>query len=96
MTKKIVTVCESEFRAWNWEGSLSEFKTRVEESIVKYGPDATISFSDYDGATDIQIYVKREETDAEYKNRLEIEKVHADSRERVERAQYEALRKKYG
>lgn len=96
MTKKTISLLADEFRAYDWDGTLATLKDSVEKCIAKHGADASVEFYSYDGSCDVQIYVKREETDEEYQKRIEIEKVHAEHRERIERTQYEALKKKYG
>lgn len=104
MTKrKIINERVEEVSTWQFEGSLSSVLERVQEMIKEHGPDATLDYNrhfyyDYDNEPTprYELYKKREENDAELKQRLFEEAEHTRKREEADKAEFERLSKKFG
>jgi hypothetical protein len=95
MTKQMVNKCVEGISRYDMEGSLGNLKKFIENLIEKYGEKAEFD-TWIEGDYEFKIYATREETDEEYANRLVVEKKQAEYSEKVQRAQYEELKKKYG
>ncbi len=104
MTKrKIIREQVDDVSTWEFEGKLSSVLGHVQEMIKKHGPDAYLSYNrnyyyDYDNnpTPRYEMYVDREETDAEVKQRLLHEAAYTRQREEADRAEFERLSKKFG
>lgn len=94
MGKKTVQVTAEELSKYDLDGSLGKLKEYIEGLIEKYGEEAVLDIW-ICGEYNFDIMVTREETDAEYEARLARESVHKEHIEKYERAQYEALKKKF-
>jgi hypothetical protein len=88
---------------WEFEGTLATVLENVQALIQKHGPDARVDYNrhfyyDYDNEPSprYELYVVREETDAELKQRLFEEAEHIRKREEAEKAEFERLAKKFG
>ena len=77
-------------------GPISEIQEYLAKLVAEHGEGLTIWVSGNDDYVDFQLYQKREETELEYEARLNQEKRQAAYKEKYEREQYEALKKKYG
>lgn len=95
MTKQKVSKCVDSISRYDLEGSLGNLKEYIEKLIELYGEDAEFD-TWVEGDYEFNIYAVREETDAEYEARLASESVQKQQTEKYERAQYEALKAKYG
>lgn len=104
MTKRI-TIREQveEISTWEFEGPLSLVLERVQELIKRNGPDAHMVYNknfyyDYDNEPSprFELYVEREENDAELKQRLFFQAEQIHKREEAEKAEFERLSKKFG
>ena len=85
------------------DGSLKHLRERVNQLIAVHGENARLDWNprfyyDYDTEPSprFEIYVDREETDAEYNKRIEQTKADNAAREAREKAEFERLAKKYG
>lgn len=104
MTKRIkISKRVEEISAWNFDGPLSSILAKVQELIKQYGPDARLDYNphfyyDYDNEPSprFELYVEREETDAQLKQRLFEQAEHIRKREEAEKAEFERLSKKFG
>jgi hypothetical protein len=104
MTKrKIITVKVGYSSTYEFEGSLKDVAERIQELIKEHGPEAWLDYNphyyyDYDNEPSprYEIYIKREETDAEVKQRLMQEAEEKRKREETERKEFERLSKKFG
>jgi histidinol dehydrogenase len=98
ITEKVDYVSNYEF-----EGSLQSILERIQDLIKEHGPEAVLDYNanyyyDYDTEPSprYEIYIKREETDDEVKQRLFFEAEQIRQREEREKAEFERLAKKYG
>lgn len=104
MTKRIIIRNQvDDISTWEFEGSLSVILERVQSLIEKHGPDANLVYNknfyyDYDNEPSprFELYVEREENDAELKQRLFEQAEHIRKREEAEKAEFERLSKKFG
>jgi len=92
-----------EISTWEFEGPLSLSLQRIQELIERYGPDAHLDYNahfyyDYDSEPSprFELYVEREENDAEFKQRLFEQAEYNRKREEAEKAEFERLSKKFG
>lgn len=88
---------------WEFEGTLATVLERVQAMIQEHGPDARLDYNrnfyyDYDNdpTPRYELYVVREENDAEVKQRLMQEAEYTRKREEAEKAEFERLSKKFG
>ena len=88
---------------WEFEGTLATVLERVQAMIQEHGPDARLDYNrnfyyDYDNEPTprYELYVVREENDAEVKQRLMQEAEYTRKREEDEKAEFERLSKKFG
>lgn len=104
MTKrKNIRERADDIATWEFEGPLSLVLERVQELIKQHGPSAHVTYNrhfyyDYDNEPTprYELYIDREETDAEVKQRLMEEAEWARKREADEKAEFERLAKKFG
>ena len=104
MTKRIkITKQVDDISTWEFEGKLSLILERVQHLIEKHGPDAQLDYNknfyyEYDNEPSprFELYVEREENDAELKQRLFEQAEHIRKREEAEKAEFERLSKKFG
>jgi hypothetical protein len=104
MTKrKFIREQVDDVSTWEFEGTLSSVLKRVQELIDKHGPGAYLNYNrhfyyDYDNnpTPRYEMYIDREETDAEVKQRLMVEANYARQREEADKAEFERLSKKFG
>ena len=104
MTKRLkIKKRVDEISTWEFEGPLSLILERVQELIKQHGPDAHCNYNqhfyyDYDNEPTprYELYVEREENDAELKQRLFEQAEHTRKREEAEKAEFERLSKKFG
>lgn len=87
---------------YDFEGTLSRVRDRIEELIKQHGPDASLNYDkhfyyDYDNEPTprYELYVEREENDAEVKQRLFLQAENIRKREEAEKAEFERLSKKF-
>jgi hypothetical protein len=87
---------------WEFEGTLSTVLERVQAMIQEHGPDARLDYNrnfyyeyDNDPTPRFELYVEREENDAELKQRLFEQAEHIRKREEAEKAEFERLSKKF-
>jgi hypothetical protein len=88
---------------WEFEGPLSLVLKRIQELIEQHGPDARLDYNehfyyDYDNEPTprFELYVEREENDAEFKQRLFFQAEHIRKHEEAEKAEFERLQAKFG
>lgn len=98
VTKQVDYLSTSEF-----DGKLSSVLERIQELIKLYGPDARLNLNEdfyyeYDNSPSprYEIYISREETDDELKQRLFFEAEETRKRNERELAEFERLSKKFG
>ena len=104
MTKrKFIRDRVDDISTWEFEGKLSTVLEHVQDLIAKHGPDAYVSYNqhfyyDYDSnpTPRYELYIDREENDAEVKQRLMEEAEWIRKREEAEKAEFERLSKKFG
>jgi len=101
--KKIIQTTMDDISPYELEMDLAELRARVDEWIEKYGPDARLDWDKYhyypyesEPSPRFNILVSREETDAEFTNRLENEKSQRLAVELRERQEFERLQQKFG
>lgn len=92
-----------EISIWEFEGNLSTILERVQDLIKKYGPEARVDYNknfyyEYDNEPSprFELYVEREETDAELKLRVLQTAEHIRRHEEAEKAEFERLQAKFG
>jgi len=88
---------------WEFEGTLATVLERVQAMIQEHGPDAYLAYNrnfyyEYDNEPTprYELYVDREENDAEVKQRLFEQAEQTRNREAAEKAEFERLSKKFG
>ena len=97
MTKRKISENVEDFGKYDFIGKTSEAVKFFQSLEAKYGPESTIEWTtDYNEEVYFYVDVHRDETDDEYKSRLEQEAFYAKNREELERKQYEELKKKFG
>lgn len=101
--RKIITEQVDDLSMWEMEGTLQDVLARIEGLIAKHGPEARLDYNahfyyPYESVPSprYELTIKREETDAEAKQRLMQEAEHNRKREENEKAEFERLAKKYG
>ena len=100
-TKQMVTETLDRLSLYDFEGSVTHTVSMLRDILRKYEGDIFLSLEtvyDY-GPSEYQEFLikrRREETDDEQSKRLNVEKEQDAARERLEKAQYEKLKKKYG
>lgn len=101
--RKIINDRVEDISTWEFEGSLADVKQHIQNLIDKHGPDARLDYNrhfyyDYDNEPTprYELYIKREENDAEVKQRLMEEAEYTRQREERERAEFERLSQKFG
>lgn len=94
MTKLIKKFYAAEIR-WELDGETLECVIRKLQNLIEvHGESSMLDISGDD--VEITLLVDREETDEEYSKRLQQEGWNKESKEAIERAQYEALKAKFG
>lgn len=85
------------------EGNLSLIVERIQKLIKEHGPDARLMLNehfyyDYDNEPTprFELYVDREENDAEVMQRLFEQAEYIHKKEEAEKAEFERLAKKFG
>ena len=104
MTKrKVISEEIANFSAWEFEGKLSSVLERVQELIKIHGPEARLDYNQYfyypyedQPSPRYELYIEREENDAEVKQRLFEQAEQTRKREEAEKAEFERLSKKFG
>ena len=104
MTKRLkIKERVDDVSTWEFEGTLATVLERVQAMIQEHGPDARLDYNrnfyyDYDNdpTPRYELYVVREENDAEVKQRLMQEAEYTRKREEAEKAEFERLSKKFG
>lgn len=88
---------------YDFEGTLSRIRDRLEDLINQHGPDASLNYDphfyydyDHEPTPRYEVYVERDETDDEVKVRLLQNAEHIRKREEAEKAEFERLSKKFG
>ena len=101
--RKIIRDRVDDISTWEFEGKLSAVLEHVQDLIAKHGPDAYVSYNqhfyyEYDNnpTPRYELYIDREENDAEVKQRLFEEAEHIRKREEREREEFERLSAKFG
>ena len=100
---KIVTKLADTLSTSDFEGTLQDVLLRIEELYSKHGPDARLDYNryffyeyDHEPTPRYELYIKREETEAEAKQRLMQDAEQTRQREEREKAEFERLQKKFG
>lgn len=104
MTKRITIRKQvDDISTWEFEGKLSSILEQIQSLIEKHGSDAQLNYNanfyyEYDPnpSPRFELYVEREENDAELKQRLFDQAEHIRRREEAEKAEFERLSKKFG
>jgi hypothetical protein len=101
--RRKITEMVDDVSTWEFEGTLSTVLERVQAMIQEHGPDARLDYNrhfyyDYDNEPTprFELYVVREENDAELKQRLFEQAEQTRNREAAELAEFERLSKKFG
>jgi hypothetical protein len=101
--KKIITVSLSEISPYELEGTLSSVRDQIQSWIEQYGPTARLNWEpdhwpQYNDSPLPQYDIRhdREETDEEYKKRLEQEVIQKSMQDERDRKEFERLSKKLG
>jgi len=101
--KKIITISASEVSPYEFEGTLVDLRNQIYTWIDQYGPTARIAWDpdhwpQYNDSPSPQydIMVSREETDEEYKKRVEQEATQKAAQDERDRKEFERLSKKLG
>ena len=101
-TKKIITDTLFDVSPYELEGQLSKVKEYIEDLIKRYGDDAFLAWDpwhsypyDSERSPRYDLKKEREETDDEYKDRLDKERIHRSVVEARELEQLKTLIKKY-
>lgn len=102
MTKKIIKVVVEDVSPYEFDTTLSSVKEKVDELIKEHGPDAHLDWDPdhwfpYDSSPSprFRIRIDREETDEEYKARLEQERKIKEDQDERDRKEFERLKKKF-
>ena len=104
MTKRLkIKERVDDISTWEFEGTLATVLERVQSLIDRHGHDARVNYNphfyyDYDNEPSprYELYVEREENDAEVKQRLFEQAEYTRKREEAEKAEFERLSKKFG
>lgn len=104
MTKrKIITENVDDVSTYEFEGTLQNVLEHVQRLIEKHGPEARLDYNahfyyPYENIPSprYELTIKREESDAEAKQRLMQEAEETRKRNEREKAEFERLAKKYG
>ena len=104
MTKRIKIREQVEYISiWEFEGNLATVLENIQNLIQHHGPGANLVYNknfyyEYDNQPSprFELYVEREENDAELKQRLFEQAEHIRKREEAEKAEFERLSKKFG
>ena len=101
--KKIITETVWEASPYEFEGTATDLRTRIDEWIEIYGPNFRIDWNphrhyDYDSNPSpcFNILRDREETPEEETRRLEQEAAQQSARLEHERKEFERLKQKFG
>jgi hypothetical protein len=101
--RRKITEMVDDISTWEFEGTLATVLENVQALIQKHGPDAKLNYNrnfyyeyDNDPSPRYELYVIREENDAELKQRLFELAEHTRKREEAEKAEFERLSKKFG
>lgn len=78
------------------EGTLEEVISNLEQLKAEHGKDAEVHWDRYYGDSDVILQVNKEETDEEFKQRINLRDSTRKRIEEKERAQLAALKAKYG
>ena len=103
MTKRIITETVADLSPYTFDGTLEDVRVKLDELIAEHGREARLSYDpyhwyQYDNNASPLYHLKqdRPETDDEQLARLDEEAGRVRAREAEERAQFEALSKKFG
>lgn len=101
--KMIITETVEDIRPYEFDNTLSGLKTKIEELIALYGPDASLNWDgnhyepyDENPSPRFEIQINREETDAECDLRLQKMENYNKIQEERERKEFERLQAKFG
>ena len=101
--KKIITVSLSDISPYELEGTLADVNNQIQSWIKQYGADARLNWNpdhwpQYNDSPSPQYDIRhdREETDEEYKKRLEQEGIQKSLQDERDRKEFERLSKKLG
>ncbi len=97
--KKQVRVYRDSISIYDFDGTLANIKERVDSLYNQYGPDAVLDYGQhemYSTSYSYALYVMRDETDAEYNQRLADQRAHKKDAEERERKLFVELQEKYG
>jgi hypothetical protein len=101
--KKIITVSLSDISPYELEGTLADVKNQIQSWIEQYGPTARLNWNpdhwpQYNDSPAPQYDIRhdREETDEEYKKRIEQEAIQKSLQDERDRKEFERLSKKLG
>ena len=95
--KQIHKKIEEYVDRYDFEGTVDSVIEKLQKWKEKYGPDTRIDWdTDYEGSDVVNVYIDREETDAEYVDRITRENIQRMQQEAREKAEYERLKKKFG
>lgn len=101
--KKIITVSATNVSPYELEGTLADIRDQINDWIDKYGPVARLDWDpcnwpQYSNspAPQYNVMVSREETDEEYKKRLNVEAMQKSAIEERDRKEFDRLQTKFG
>lgn len=97
--KKLMKI---EVKQLQTEGGVANLIKELYNTLNTYGTSGVLTYevetvTAYDDSwTEFTIYLNREETDAEYSQRLDVEKVREKIQEEREKKEFERLKAKFG
>lgn len=97
--KKQVKVYRDSISIYDFDGTLANIKERVDSLYNQYGPGAVLDYGQhemYSTSYSYALYEMRDETDAEYEQRIAEQRTHKKDTEERERRLLDALQRKYG
>jgi len=101
--KRIITVSLSEVSPYELEGTLADVAGQIQIWIEQHGPTARLNWEpdhwpQYNDSPSPQFNIRhdREETDEEYKKRLDEEATQKTIQDERDRKDFERLSKKFG
>lgn len=101
--RKIINEQVDDLSMWEMEGTLANVLERIQGLIAKHGAEARLDYNAHfyypyeaNPSPRYELYVKREENDAELKQRLMEDAEQTRQRNERERAEFERLSAKFG
>lgn len=101
--KKIISIPARDISPYEFEGSLTDLKDRIQSWIDQYGPTAYVAWDphfqhayEHDPSPRFDIMVSREETDAEVAKRDKEDSERKEAIRKRDLAEFERLKKQFG